>query len=207
VVLDKHEIFLPEYGEKAAKKRIVPGCPDLVMMAVKRRNPNYHNYWYVEYDVWFPSGSTILAQLDAASDADLIVPIGVARRTPQSQWFHWPTVAFPKDEDVPLAKQFHGLLCLHRASARLLDAVDSAYRRGWRGHFEAIMPTVASVEGFTIESCLALGSRIFGSPIVTQASFGALGCRPTSGTLIYHPVKHASAERALRDGQEVRKGP
>lgn len=205
LVLARPDVFLPDYGQKGASRRIVPGNPDLVTLAVRRARPGHQHYWYVEYDVWFAGGTEVLTRLDAATDADLVFPLRLHSRQAAPWWHHWPSVTIPAGEAPPEAGQWHGLLCLHRASARLLDAVDAAYRRGWAGHFEAMLPTIAAASGFAVEGLGDMAHRLFGRPLLDRRSFQAPGCEPAAPDMIYHPVKSAEAERALREGRPVMK--
>jgi hypothetical protein len=199
LVLPPEEIFLADYGAKSASRRIVPGNNDLVLLALHRARPGHARYWMVEYDVWLPEGGGTLAALDAASDADLLMPLRVESRADSPGWHHWPSLGIPPDEALPEAEQWHGLLCLLRSSAAVLEALDAAYRRGWAGHFEAVLPTLARARGLTVETLNTLGRRALRRKVTDVRAFHPRRCAPSSGTLIYHPVKTEPAARALRD--------
>jgi hypothetical protein len=199
LVLSPEEIFLTEYGAKSASRRIVPGNNDLVLLALRRARPGHVRYWMVEYDVWLPEGGGTLAALDAASDADLLMPLRIESRADTPGWHHWPSLVIPPEEALPEAEQCHGLLCLFRTGAALLDALDGAYRRGWAGHFEAVLPTLARARGFTTETLNMIGRRALRRKVTDARAFHHRRCAPSPGALIYHPVKTEPAARALRD--------
>lgn len=198
MVLSAEDIYLPAHGAKSASRRIVPGNADLALLALRRARPGHARYWLVEYDVFLPGGGTTLAALDAASTADLLLPFRPETRADTPAWHHWPGFVIPPDEALPEPEQRHGLTCLFRASAPLLDALDAAYRRGWAGHVEAVLPTLATARGFTVETLNAAGRRALGRKVTDPRAFNAFRCRPTEPALIYHPVKTEPAARALR---------
>lgn len=199
LVLSPDEIHLPDYGAKSASRRIVPGNADLALLALRRARPGYARYWLVEYDVFLPEGGRTLAALDAASAAALLLPLRLENRADTPAWHHWPGLVIPPGEAVPEAAHSQGLLCLFRASAALLDALDAAYRRGWAGHVEAVLPTLATARGFAVETMNAAGRRALGRNVTDGRAFSAFRCRPTAPALIYHPVKTEAAAGALRD--------
>lgn len=199
LVLSPDDLYRPEHGAKSASRRIVPGNADLALLALRRARPDHARYWLIEYDVFLPGGAAALATLDAANDADLLLPLRPESRTASPRWHHWPGVVIPPDDALPDAAQRHGLACLFRASAGLLDALDAAYRRGWAGHVEAVLPTLAAARGFTVETLNAVARRAMGRRVTEPRAFNAFRCAPSAGALIYHPVKTEPAARALRD--------
>jgi hypothetical protein len=205
LVLSADAIHLPAHGAKSASRRIVPGNADLALLALRRARPGHARYWLVEYDVFLPEGGATLAALDAASDADLLLPLRIENRAETPGWHHWPGVIIPPEEALPEAEQWHGLACLFRASAALLDALDAAYRRGWAGHVEAVLPTLARARGFRVETLNAAGRRALGRRVTDGRAFSAFRCAPSAGALVYHPVKTAAAEQQLLAGKPVTK--
>jgi len=199
LVLSPDDLYRPEHGAKSASRRIVPGNADLALLALRRARPGHARYWLIEYDVFLPGGCAPLAALDAASTADLLLPLRPESRAANPRWFHWPGLVIPPGDARPEAAQQHGLICLVRASAALLDALDAAYRHGWAGHAEAVLPTLAAARGFTATTLNAVARRAIGRKVTDGRAFNAFRCTPSAGALIYHPVKTESAARSLRD--------
>lgn len=199
--LSPEEIFPPAYGRKSASGRIVPGNTDLALLAFARRRPWYEHVWLVEYDIWFAAGAGVLAQLDAASDAGLIVAQHLRAPGDKPGWPWWPTLRtapLPAGPNPLRDGARSALLCLARFDAGLIATLDAAYRAGWAGHSEAAVPTIAWRAGFAIETVNAVARRALGAPALDDASFGAMECKATPGALIYHPVKTAEREATLR---------
>lgn len=199
LVLSPDDMYPAVYGAKSASRRIVPGNADLALLALRRARPGHARYWLIEYDVFLPGGAALLATLDAASDADLLLPLRPETRAATPRWHHWPGFVLPPGEPLPEAEQRHGLTCMFRASAALLDALDDTYRRGWSGHAEAVLPTLAAARGLRVETLNAVARRALGRKVTDGRAFSAFRCVPSATALIYHPVKTEPAARALRD--------
>jgi len=198
IVLEE-DIFLAEYGEKGRSGKIVPGNTDLVMMAFARRRPRYDRIWMIEYDVAFPSGAGVLAEIDAASHADLVLGRRWSTRKQVPDWPWWKSLK-PSNNDealVTLDTSRSGHFALSRYSRRLFDELEKAYRSGWAGHHEATVPTIARIREMPVEDINDIARRSLGRVLLTPASFGATGCSPRSPDLIYHPIKDEAAEAAL----------
>lgn len=194
--LDPSEIFLPDYLPKSGSRKIVPGNPDLVLLALWRRLPSYRFYLVSEYDVFFPGGVSAVQAADAASGADLI---GADLRTPAEDpdWVHWRGLVVPATHG-PAAP--HGiLLCMGRYSAPLFEALDQAYRSGWNGHFEVLVPTVAAARGLVAETWNDAAARAGAAPITHRGSFHWRRMRPVAQHLAHHPVKTQGAARAVAE--------
>ncbi len=196
-VLAPYEIFLPDYGAKAASRSILPGNNDLALLAFARRRPGYAHVWMVEYDVFFARGAGLLARLDAASGAELITATRPRNRAESPDWYWWPTLRHAPSEPRG-GLRCAALLCIARYGARLIAELDAAYRAGWEGHFEAVVPTIAARRGMWMEALNTVALRAIGRRVTTPKSFHHNACEPSPAARIYHPVKTLEAEAALR---------
>jgi hypothetical protein len=180
VLVEPAEIFRPEHRPKSASGKIVPGNVDLVLLALRRRFPGWQFIVTGEYDVFLPTGFAAMRAADAASDADLIAN----QLRPQAEdpdWLHWGRIRpGPGDAEAALWAM---LFPLARWSGRLLDALDAAYRHGWRGHYEATVPSIAARAGVP--------------PITAPESFDWRRMRPVAAHLAHHPVKTQAAARDI----------
>jgi hypothetical protein len=207
VSVGPEEIFLPEFGEKSSSGKIVPGNTELTMLAFRRKRPGYRHIWLIEYDVLFAGGADLLATLDAASGADLIVPKPPHTRAVLPEWSWWHTL-HPATTVHSLTPDtmIRALICISRYSSRLLDVVDKAYRDGWNGHQEATVPTIALHAGLEIEHINAIAVRTGRKAALSNKSFDWQKCGPDDPQFIYHPVKTLAAEARLRMLLNVRAG-
>jgi hypothetical protein len=198
-LLSRHDVYFPAYEAKAASGKPPSHNTDLALLAVWRRRPGHRFYWLVEYDVWLPKAGTLLAALDAATEADYLIPFAPTPRRPGSTWIHWSWFRHPPEAEAWLAENppAHAMQCIERVSNPLLAALDSAYRDGWSGHPECLLPTIARRNGLFIESMLALGRRLFGRDIVSRRSFRVRDAEHEPGAEIYHPVKTEAVRAAL----------
>lgn len=201
VCLGADDIFLPAYGAKSASRKIVPGNPDLAVLALHRARPHYEHIWLIEHDVFFPDGPEVLAALDAATEAELVVPFGLQSRAQSPDWFWWRSFGPPEGVAAAPEACFRSLLCVMRLGGRLLRALDLAYRAGWHGHFEATVPTIARHQGLAFDSLRVLGPRALGRQAITATAFHFQACAPDPASLIFHPVKTLAEEAALREGR------
>lgn len=200
--LGEDDIFLPAHGEKAASRLIVPGNTDLVMMALFRRRPWYDYIWMVEHDVFFLDSGAILFALDAASDADLIVSHHPGSRAEAPDWHWWPSFRASPEAAAVIAHEdcLQSLFCVSRYSARLFAALEQEYRKGWVGHHECTVPTIARYRGLTIEAANTIAHRCIGREVLSGTTFNVDGCIAEPGALIYHPVKSEQVLAQLMAG-------
>lgn len=201
-ILSAQDVYFPAYAAKANSGKPPSHNTDLALLAVWRRRPGHGFYWLLEYDVWLPQAGQLLAALDAATEADYLIPFPPTFRTPHSTWNHWRWFQHPPSEAAWLAENppCHAMQCIERVSAPLLAALDSAYREGWSGHPECLLPTIARRNGLSIESMRAIGRRLFGREIVTKRSFRVRDAEHEPGAEIYHPVKTEPVRAALAAG-------
>ncbi len=204
IVLDEAEIFSAALKGNKHENRIVPGNTDLVMMAFARRFPLYQFYWMVESDVFFPAGPGALQALDRASRSDLIM-LKVAERAAGCGWVWWKTFEPGALVDPPATAAPHpcrhvtGLFCISRYSNALLGLLEWSYRRGWSGHHEVTVPSIAASNGLPIDDLSSLAVRTLGHPLYEPGGFNVTESRPhfVSDAFAYHPVKTAEVAAAL----------
>jgi hypothetical protein len=132
------------------------GNADLVPMKFFLDRPGYDYYWIIEYDVRFSGAWPELFENLSSSGADLLCTT-MQTWAENPKWAHWETLK-TGGEDVPLERRVKGFLPFCRLSSALLAACDARYRKGWSGHSEVIWPTVASLEGLSLEDVGGDGS-------------------------------------------------
>jgi hypothetical protein len=124
------------------------GAADLALLRFFRDHPLYDRYWFIEYDVQYTGLWSNFFETMEKSDADLLCA-HVGRRRLDIPWAHWDSLV-TCDEAEP-EQMVQGFMVICRASQALLTEIDSAFCRGWSGHYEAVWPTLANIRGKKIE--------------------------------------------------------
>jgi hypothetical protein len=182
-------------------KQIIPGNNDLLFLYLAKKLPNYSYYWFLEYDVAF-SGSweRLFFQLNSC-DADLL-GTNLVPRSHDPHWNWWSTLE--TSEKLDIEEELRGFFPIVRISSKLLETVHIKYKQGWSGHFEVLLPTIASVCDARIEDIGGDGpfvksknkNRFYTSTVAagsdSPGTFIYRPPRPAPGILsnkLWHPVK------------------
>jgi hypothetical protein len=190
-IICRDDLFRKEYA-KGSSRSIIPGNCDLIALAIARKWCGFDHYTVVEYDVFSPSGFSNLHAADMASDADLIVA-DVVPKSESPNWPHWKTIKVPVQADLYVSNTQ-----VARYSARLIESLDRCYRGGWEGHAEALVPMIASMNGFKVETWNDAASRVALPELTNRKTFGWKEARPMSKTHLYHPVKYVRVADLIR---------
>jgi hypothetical protein len=136
------------HAEKSAEPAGKRGYADLIYMAVMARLPAFEHVWILEYDADFSGHWGAFFTEFTNCSADLL---GAAfyPRALSLTWAHWKKFQAPPNVDP----NFHtrGFFPVARLSARFRAAYLEEVRKGWRGHCEAIWPSIALFRGLAIE--------------------------------------------------------
>lgn len=191
------------------------GHTDLIALHAFNAHPGYDDYWAIEYDVRFSGPWSRFFAAFKDERADLLIS-SVLRRRDDPGWFNWPSLAAPEslDDDTTLRV----FLPIFRASARMVAAIDAAYRAGWAGHCEATWGTIAMARGLSVVDLGGEGEftperyrgrfylncprqvHLAPGTLVFKPALYRMGRRPD---MLWHPVKpffwRAEAKEGLRD--------
>lgn len=191
------------------------GHTDLIALHAFRAHPGYDRYWAIEYDVRFSGPWSRFLGAFEDDPADLLTA-AVLRRRDDPGWYNWPSLSAPValDDEGTL----RAFLPIFRASARLVEAVDQAYRQGWAGHCEATWGTIALAHGLEVVDLGGEGEftperyrgrfylncpkqvHLAPGTLVFKPALYRMGRRPD---MLWHPVKpffwRAEAKEGLRD--------
>lgn len=178
------------------------GHTDLIALHYWRAHPNHDRYWVVEYDVRYTGPWRRFFAAFEEDPTDLLAPM-LCRRRDFPDWVFWPSLVSPgtPPDDTEAVNSF---MPVYRASSRLMQAMDEAYREGWGGHLECSFATVATVRGLGVGDLGGEGEfthdryrgRFYsGTPrdvyrapgtLVFKPTFFRTGSRPD---MLWHPVK------------------
>ena len=169
---------------------VVPGRVDLVPQLFRRLHPEFERIYLVEHDV--VSGEDwrrVFAVLDE-SPADLLAT-NVTRRDEHPRWNLWRELQTPGTPLPPPERQVRALMAFCRYSRAALLALEEAYAAGWRGHFEALVPTACLAAGLSVEDIGGEGPFVppgrerrfyWSDRLVVQH-------QPAAGTFVYRPAQ------------------
>jgi hypothetical protein len=193
------------------------GHTDLIPMHFWRNHPRHDRYWMIEYDVRFSGPWRRFFAVFEEDDTDLLAPM-LRRRRDCPEWYNWFMLTSP---NAPLddMRSLSSFMPIFRASGRLMQEMDEAYRRGWGGHLESTFATIAMARGLSIADMGGDGEftpeayrgRVYtGTVRDTYHAPGTLIFKPTlfrTGSrpdMLWHPVKPFRASHELR--QDMRAG-
>ncbi len=211
------EMRLREYGAKTHGPDWSlwnGGHTDLIFLHYARAHPEHARYWSVEYDVRFSGSWRRFFAAYEDDPADLLAP-AILPRSADPGWYNWGSLSGPVP---PETLQLRAFLPVFRASARLVEAVDAAYRGGLNGHCEGVWPSVAYAQGMPIRDLGGDGpftpacyrGRFYSSsPLSPDLCPGTFGFKPplyrpgSRRDMLWHPVKpffwRPEAREGLRD--------
>jgi hypothetical protein len=199
---DLRALNYPIKGRRIRDKDI-----ELFAFTFWKAHPEYDRIWVVEYDVAFTAPWRELFDHFAANDAALLAT-SLHRWAVNPNWPNWPSIVTPHGPPTDLASYIRAFMPLYRLSRAGFEALDAAYRAGWEGFYEGIVPRILLDAGLAIEdiggtgefvaaenrgrfyrsnpadNTLAPGTFVF-RPIVSQPG-------PEPG-MLWHPVKPPEA--------------
>jgi hypothetical protein len=190
VTLTDAEIFGGVKHRKGKTYKIIPGNRDLKMLAAARKLPGYDFYIAIEYDVVFLGDPRAAMELLVAHAVTADLGASFFARDYQDGWMWWDSLAAPQGSDVDLSVvATSSFLPLVSFSRRFAQAAEARLGQGWRGHQEALWPTIAALDGLTTLDFAETRPRI-----TCHAQFGAHAPQAVSleDSLFAHPVKNTA---------------
>lgn len=196
-VADLRRLGYPFKGRRIRDKDI-----ELFSFTFWKRHPHYDRIWVVEYDVVFTGAWGDLFDAFANNDADLLAT-SIHRHSVNPSWPNWPSVHTP-DGPPDLSRLVRAFMPLYRMSRDGYTALDSAYKRGWEGFYEGIVPAILMEAGLLVEDIGGDGEfvrpenrdRFYTStPSTNELSPGTFVFRPVrtqpglGPARLWHPVK------------------
>jgi hypothetical protein len=145
---------LQRLGHQAFRKDMTQGSMHFPVIEFAQDRPGYRHYWLIESDVHIASWGRFLRSF-RRSEADLLLAhLGGYADVPR--WPHWQSLKAPEDMGIGWnggegATPLRGFLPVYRISRHALDCLDAAHAEGWRGHMEAVIPTVLHAHGLRVE--------------------------------------------------------
>lgn len=140
---------LKELGYPMMGDSVVPGHTHFPLMSYfKSQTEKSDYYWVIEYDVRFTGRWDELFNHFSESPADFIS--SYIRHYSEEPNFYWWGLKNPEKE-INLKDRVRSFNPIYRISARALNFLDKEIKKGWRGHYEVLIPTLLyHSDGFDI---------------------------------------------------------
>ena len=172
-----------------------PNNIDMPPIDFRMAHPDYDYYWVVEHDVRYTGNWKTLMEDFAASPADLLCTNLFGYHVNETWHERYPAHP-PEGETVDDEERLRGFFPLYRISARAMDVVIDAYRQGWWGMYEAVVPLVLARAGHTLEDFGGAGAFVAPRNRNKYYLSSHLTLSMSPGTFTYRPVLLAPGKRA-----------
>ncbi|MBI4731211.1 MAG: hypothetical protein HY781_03625 [Chloroflexi bacterium] len=184
-IVDQEKLF--STGLPLHASRVVPGSSHFPLLQFYKTNPEYTDYWLVEYDVRFSGNWRLFFSELANIKADLIAA-HIFHNKDEPDWPFWE-LTHPI-HSIPLENRLRCFHPIYRISNAALSFIFSAQQDGWRGHSEVLLPTLLYQQGFSIADIGGTGEFVapgLHNRFYTSSPPNRKG-RLDSGTLRHRPV-------------------
>jgi len=196
----------PGYPEKCRRDDwAMAGNLDLVFLEFARRHPDYAQYWFVEYDVFWQGRWEVFFEHFRGSTADVLAAtVQRIDEVPHKlDLLSYPRTVVPEGLRWERHDVIKAFLPICRISRRALDALHAAYEAGLGGHYEFNVPSIAAQNGMELEDFGGNGTFVrpenrdrfyFARGAAYTHSPGNFVFRPDQRVLkrentLWHPVK------------------
>lgn len=193
--LNDAEVLASFPHRKDVTSGVLPGNVDLKMVAAVRRLPGYRRFVWMEYDVMATSDLRGSVERLVHVTAKVDLAASYLARYRDDGWVWWDSLRVPQGLGCdPHELAMGGFLPLATFTRAFLDAYAEALARGFAGHQEVTLPTVARWLG---ASMLDLSQT--SPPFTHHPQFGARAPAELDRLVpdFVHPVKSAEARARI----------
>ena len=188
-------------GYTALKDGFLGNCHYPILMFHKEY-PEYDYCWIIEDDVVFFGNWGVLFEAFNDDSADLVAT-KIRSYEDEPAWCWWHSMKAGEGMALTKEKMYASFIPIYRLSAKAIDCLDTEVRKGWRGHFEGVVPTVLIKNGLTLRDMngkgFGLNERVnlhFYSDCTHNWS--PLYVQSFEKNLIYHPIKEKVSKRTYQ---------
>lgn len=174
----------------------------------------YNYYWVIEYDIFLKIDWLLFFSYFNNSSADLICS-HLTTKNSDPNWLWWPSLKSPEvlleSSKIDDSLKLKGFFPIYRASKTALGVFHNAHLKGWMGHCEALLPTIAQENDLIVEDFNHWGNFYEEGnlgPNDGDPPYSSLRWRPeikkreiikSKNTIIFHPVKNYTSQILLND--------
>lgn len=158
ILITDHMIFDQTEIGRSRIRSVLPGSTDLMIIASIEALPKFSHYIFIEYDVVCTKDirETLIRLIESASRFHLSGSY-INGEASDPAWMWWSSLKPPENTPLPSEnkrKAFLPLLCL---SHYFVQEYKRSLIDGWQGHYETLMPTIASIKGLPIFDLCCVG--------------------------------------------------
>jgi hypothetical protein len=192
------------WGYSTIRDTLIPGHAHLPLLRYFEAHPGGEYFWLVEDDVGYRGSWKAFFESFRDDDSDFLA-CHIRSHSDEPSWPWWRTLE-PASGDVAQIERVRALLVVARYSRRALETIIGYHRSGWRGHFEALCPTVIRHAGLTLADIGGTGPftpkarwgrhyTSYGDEAGSLWHIGSVRYRPHQlrpgwrSDRLYHPVK------------------
>ena len=150
--------------------------------------PEYDYCWLVEDDVVFSGDWSVFFDAFVDDTSDLLAA-KIRNYADEPYWYWWPSVKSPEGILLSANELYASFNPVYRLSARALECLEEEMRNGWRGHFEALVPTIIVKYGLLMHD---IGENVFYTD--DTYTWTPLHVQPMIPNMIYHPIKEKGSK-------------
>lgn len=151
---DLRALGYPIKGRRIRDKDI-----ELFAFTFMKARADYDRVWVVEYDVAYTGRWSELFGHFAECDAALLAT-SLHRWAVNPGWPNWPSVRTPDGPPADLTPFVRAFMPFYRLSRAGFEALDRAYRAGWEGFYEGIVPRILLDAGLRVEDIGGTGEFV-----------------------------------------------
>lgn len=178
-------------GYTALKSGFLGNC-HYPLLKFHKEYPEYDYCWLIEDDVVFSGDWSVFfdAFVDDTSD---LVTTKIRNLADEPDWGWWSSVKAPERTFFSTDELYASFNPIYRLSAHALECLEDEMRNGWRGHFEALLPTIIARHGLSMHD---MDEEEFYTN--DSHTWTPLQVQPIIPNMIYHPIKEKISKRTYR---------
>ncbi len=154
--------------------------------------PEYDYCWLVEDDVVFSGDWSFFFDCFIKDSSDLLAA-KIRNYAEDPYWYWWSSVKTPEGMRLLDNELYASFNPIYRLSARAIECLEEEMRNSWRGHFEALVPTIIVKHGFSMHDIGEKG--LYADDTHTWMPLLVQSMKPN---MIYHPVKEKASKGVNR---------
>lgn len=143
---NSHSLHKLEYDPISL--HLKPGNNHFPLMQFYRDFPNYKYYWNIEYDVYFNGDWSLFFDEFKLIDIDFL-SCHIEHFLQDPYWNWWDTID-TKEIHINTLQYLKSFSPIYRISNPALFFLDDIFKKGIKGHYEALIPTILNHFNYTI---------------------------------------------------------